>query len=130
MQVFDKDKKLIFETTFPQKNFSRYLKKLGATAKEKLTEEQIEKIFLWAYQDFQKGKLSLDGLADIADYLWTSHLDDSKKFKSLLGEVLLAATELSYNVRFAHKKSAAKELISSLKKIREFKVEVEDGEEK
>lgn len=102
MRIYDREKKLIIETFFPQDEFDSYLFQVDATDDGALNRPQIEKIFLLARSEFNSGKLGLDPLADICNFLFGK----SQNIKGLkldlndkLSSVLLSGSELIYYSR-------------------------------
>ena len=58
-------------TDFPTKYFKEYLAKIGKDNDSVLDYADINKILIFAYDDFSIGKNSLDDLSDVCNYLHT-----------------------------------------------------------
>lgn len=94
---FDNEK---ITTNFPNRKFNSYLKKLDLKSSEKLTLSDRHNILMRILDDFKSGKVCLDELSEMSDYLWsTIH----GKRDGELEIVLLEAAELSYYLRIITK---------------------------
>jgi len=82
-------------TPFPEEKFQAYLKTIGASSEDKLTQEQAQLLLVMAISDFKTGKLGLDELADMGDIVWTR--EESKLTD--LARASYACAELTFTVR-------------------------------
>lgn len=90
---FDNEK---ITTSFPNRKFTSYLKKLNLKSSDELNLGDRHNILMMILDDFKSGKVCLDELSAMSDYLWsTIH----GKRDGELESVLLEAAELSYYLR-------------------------------
>lgn len=83
-------------TSFPNRKFTSYLKKLNLKSSDKLTLIDRHNILMMILDDFKSGKVCLDELSAMSDYLWSTIRG---KRDGELESVLLEAAELSYYLR-------------------------------
>lgn len=95
--IRDDDK---FEITikFSQKQFDKYLKQVGATKVEALTEPQTIELLGVVFGDYQKGTISLDDLSVICDEICTVLTHQPNTNRNLL-EILIDTADLAYQER-------------------------------
>jgi hypothetical protein len=74
-----------------------YLSKLDLKSDKKLSLEEIKKILVLTYNDFEVGKNSVDELSEISNYLHTLFVNED--LSSDLEDVLHYASELNFYVR-------------------------------
>ena len=84
---------------FPKRKFESYLKKVGHSDNKPLFPHFSRLVFGLAYEDFIKGKLSLDDFSEIAERLWSHEGDRNDE----LSDKLLLAAELNFYVRSIEK---------------------------
>ncbi len=76
-----------------------YLKRVGASSITDLTVEQLQKIFIFAVNDFKLGEISLDGLSSIASYIWPIPKVTDTKDEEELKEVIHDCSEINFYIR-------------------------------
>lgn len=92
------DDKFEIKIEFSQEKFDEYLKQVGATKVEDITEQQTTELLHLVLGDYKKGTISLDGLSVICNELCTvlTHKPDTSR--GLLG-ILMDTADLAYQER-------------------------------
>lgn len=93
---------------FPEEKFQKYLESTDSKDLEKLTVEEITKLFVSMVRNFDRGVISSDELSEMSAKLWQSlvHKEKSGEFNKEknkdLFESLLFAAELGFYARVTH----------------------------
>src|SRR4030042_5923689 len=83
---------------FPEELFSRYLAEEGASGLGEVGLGVVRRVFIKAYEDFKKEKLSFDLFSSVCERLW-SRVSGLGEENSELGVMLEYGLELSWYVR-------------------------------